>query len=97
MPLYNQFNMPRNEKLSIWLDDEREAPEGWVHVKNPWDLLKIIDDPEAGQKITRISLDWYLGAGIENGEKVAERICDRIRSNPNFLPVLKEEIGRAHV
>lgn len=44
--------------MKVWLDDEREAPEGWIWEKDP---LAVIDMVALG-KVTDISLDHDLGA-----------------------------------
>lgn len=90
MPLYEKFQIPKDGSLSLWLDDERPAPNNWIAIKTPWDFINILDDKEISGNITRMSLDWYLGAGVDNGEKVASKISNRIRSNPDFLPSIKE-------
>jgi len=46
--------------MKVWLDDEREAPEGWIWEKDPWDVIDML----ASGKVTDISLDHDLG--VEN-------------------------------
>ena len=44
--------------MKLWLDDERQAPEGWIWEKDPWAVIDMI----ASGKVTDISLDHDLGA-----------------------------------
>ena len=44
--------------MKIYLDDEREAPEGWLRIHWPSDVIALIG---AGLNITHISLDHDLG------------------------------------
>jgi len=43
--------------MKIWLDDERKAPEGWIHIKTPWEAIKLLKT----NSVKEISLDNYLG------------------------------------
>jgi len=43
--------------MKIFLDDEREAPEGWLRVRWPEDVIKIL----MREKVEEISLDHDLG------------------------------------
>lgn len=52
----NRF--PENlQTMKIYLDDEREAPEGWVHVYWPFQVIELLKTGE----VTEISLDHDLG------------------------------------
>jgi hypothetical protein len=44
-------------KISMWLDDMRPAPDGWVLVTTAWEAIALI---KAG-KVARASLDHDLG------------------------------------
>lgn len=55
-------------RIQVWLDDERPAPEGWLHLKTAQDAIRLI---QTG-RVAKISLDHDLGppeAG--NGYQVA--------------------------
>lgn len=39
--------------MKLWLDDEREAPEGWICEKDPWAVIDML----TSEKVTDISLD----------------------------------------
>ena len=43
--------------IKIFLDDERQAPKGWIHVKWPKDVIKLLET----YKVSEISLDHDLG------------------------------------
>ena len=43
--------------MKIWLDDERTSPEGWTHIKTPWEAIELL---KTGQ-VEEISLDNDLG------------------------------------
>jgi hypothetical protein len=45
------------DKISMWLDDLRPAPDGWVHVTTVHEAIALI---KAG-KVARASLDHDLG------------------------------------
>lgn len=58
--------------MMVWLDDERPAPPGWVHVKTANEAISLL---RTG-KVERISLDHDLGetegwADVGNGYQVA--------------------------
>ena len=72
----------------IYLDDERPCPPGWVLVKNSTSLFNILDGEHAA-KVQLLSLDWYLGVGVYDGEKIATLLAERFRTDPQFLPSLQ--------
>ncbi len=43
--------------MKVWLDDERQAPEGWIHVKWPDEAIAWL---KTGN-VSEISLDHDLG------------------------------------
>lgn len=43
--------------MKVYLDDERQAPEGWVRVYWPFQVIELL---KAGE-VTEISLDHDLG------------------------------------
>jgi hypothetical protein len=54
--------------VKIWLDDEREAPEGWHRCYSPHDcIVRILFGAE---KVTEVSLDHDLGEDCGNGYDV---------------------------
>lgn len=75
--------------VPVYLDDERPCPKGWTLARTPKALFDLIEDRVISDRITHLSLDWHLGAGISNGEAVADRLAERFRAEPDFLPSLK--------
>ena len=71
---------PESGDIKIFLDDERECPKGWVLARNPAEFTDLIEDAENG-RITEISLDWYLGAGIADGVAVAKYLSELMNSD----------------
>lgn len=51
--------------MKLWLDDIREAPEGWVHFTSPWKALEAI--LRHGDMIEEWSLDHDLGDNVPTG------------------------------
>ena len=49
---------PISERISLWLDDVRPAPTGWIHVKTVDEAIKLL---QAGV-VQKASLDHDLGA-----------------------------------
>ncbi len=46
-----------DQNLLVWLDDERPAPPGYIHVKTPQEAIELLKT----NKVARISLDNDLG------------------------------------
>lgn len=70
--------LPDEGEVRLYLDDERNPPEGWTLVRSPTALRNMIDTLEPG-RLTGLSLDWHLGAGLPNGEQVVEDILELMR------------------
>jgi hypothetical protein len=51
--------------MNVWLDDVREAPEGWVHVKTPEEAINLLRSGE----VEEISLDHDLGLATPEAER----------------------------
>ena len=49
--------------MKVWLDDERAAPEGWVHVRTPEEAIELLH----GGDVEEISLDHDLG--LDGGDR----------------------------
>lgn len=69
----------------LWLDDERQPPEGWVWVKTAKEAMRAI----ATGEILIVSLDHDLGKPKENGGDVLRWIEEQVFVN-NFWPPLIE-------
>jgi hypothetical protein len=53
------------EAVRVWLDDERAAPEGWVHVRTPEESIELLRTAE----VEEISLDHDLGLDVGGRER----------------------------
>lgn len=51
--------------MKIWLDDIRPAPEGWVWIKHPKDLIGYLHSD-----VEEISFDHDLGIFDANGKEI---------------------------
>ena len=51
--------------MKVWLDDQREAPEGWVHVRTPEEAIELL----RGGEVEEISLDHDLGLDVGARER----------------------------
>jgi hypothetical protein len=51
--------------VRVWLDDVRETPEGWIHVKTPEEAIELLDSGE----VEEISLDHDLGLATSESER----------------------------
>jgi hypothetical protein len=49
----------------VWLDDERPAPEGWVHVRTPEEAIELL----RGGEVEELSLDHDLGLDVGENER----------------------------
>jgi len=72
--------------MKLWLDDERDAPEGWHRVRG---VLQTIHELMYGETYPceEVSLDNDLGAGEPEGYVVAEFIAFAARHG--LLPRMK--------
>jgi hypothetical protein len=51
--------------LRLWLDDVREAPQGWIHVRTPDEAIDLLRTGE----VEEISLDHDLGLATPEAER----------------------------
>jgi hypothetical protein len=51
--------------MRVWLDDLREAPKGWVHVRTPDEAINLI----RSGGVEEISLDHDLGLATPEAER----------------------------
>ncbi len=76
------FLKPEGEEpYKIWLDDERMAPKGWVHIKTDdyavWCMKNC--------KVSHISLDHDLGEDCGTGYDVICWIEEEVFMNNKFI------------
>jgi hypothetical protein len=50
--------------MRVWLDDVREAPDGWAHVRTPDEAIELLNSGE----VEEISLDHDLGLATPESE-----------------------------
>lgn len=53
------------QKMKIWLDDDRDAPEGWTRIK---ESLIVDDDKEYWVSSNKIKNVYWIN--IDTGEKI---------------------------
>lgn len=53
--------------MKIWLDDVREAPEGYIHVHSVNEAKKLIEQLEQTNSIELLDLDHDLGEYASDG------------------------------
>lgn len=71
--------------MKLWLDDEREAPEGWTRVYTVAEAYDLVLSDDC----THVSLDHDLGTGDATGYTVACIIEDRAHNDPDWvIPVI---------
>jgi hypothetical protein len=51
--------------VKVWLDDQRAAPEGWVHVQTPEEAIELL----RGGEVEEISHDHDLGLDVGPRER----------------------------
>jgi hypothetical protein len=51
--------------VKVWLDDQRSAPEGWVHVRTPEEAIELL----RGGEVEELSLDHDLGLDVGARER----------------------------
>jgi len=51
--------------VKVWLDDQREAPEGWVRVRTPEEAIELL----RGGGVEELSLDHDLGLDVGARER----------------------------
>lgn len=87
-----QKEIPETGPVRLFLDDERQAPEGWTLVRSPNALRVAINAIEPG-RLDGLSLDWHLGSGVSNGEQVVEDLLILMKDRPEFFA----ELGMVHL
>lgn len=76
--------LPEGALVRVWLDDLREAPDGWTHVRTPEEAIAVL----GSGNVDEISLDHDLGLTTPEGKE---------RSGYSVLEWLEREVamGRA--
>ena len=60
--------------MKLYLDDRRQAPEGWIRVRRPEEAINLLKTGE----VTHISLDHDLGENMGTGYDVLKWIEEKI-------------------
>ena len=72
--------------MKIYLDDIREPPDGWLHVRWPYEALRLLRTGD----VTEISLDHDLGDDSRGtGYDVLEWIAAQVVANALVPPVIE--------
>lgn len=64
--------------MKIYLDDERDPPEGWLLVRTPTSFITLLDywiEEGKWDEVEAISFDHDLGYFKRNGEEVTGNDC----------------------
>lgn len=76
--------------MKIWLDDERQAPDGWIWCKT---VEEVMNQLKQNQEAKIVSLDNDLGAGHKEGFHVITQYLMCISSD---TPVAKVDTWELH-
>lgn len=68
--------------MKVYLDDERETPEGWERVYHVYQAIEKL----ATRQVTEISLDHDLGTGEADGYQVLLWIEEQVFTDPTYTP-----------
>ena len=70
------------EGIKVYLDDERLTPKGWIGVKTPSEVIKLLKS----KNVTHLSLDHDLGddKNIGTGYDVLNWIEEQVYTKENF-------------
>lgn len=78
---------PTEGPVSIFLDDERACPTDYTLARSPAAFHALIETVGEG-RVAHLALDWHLGCGVPNGEKIAEDLAVKLKSDPCAFPAL---------
>lgn len=71
--------MEKKQGISIYLDDERPTPDGYIRTFSVDETIKLIEENDGNVEF--LSLDNDLGIGVEEGQKVLEWIEEKAHFN----------------
>ena len=74
------------DEIKIWLDDQREAPDGWVRTQTAHETIELL---KTGQ-VEEISLDHDLGPeeSVGTGYDVVKWVEEQVVLNRFLAPVM---------
>ena len=75
--------------MKLWLDDIREAPEGWIWVKTPAEFWRALGHVKLSE-VEAISFDNDLGENQSEGWEIAKDLLELFISQPmlRYAPVM---------
>ena len=88
------------KSFKIWLDDEREAPEGWIHFHSSRTCIAALDLLQYNRDavIEELSLDHDLGDDemYGTGYDVLLWIEEQVHSNDRYVPPASMKVHSAN-
>ncbi len=71
--------------MKVYMDDERETPEGWLRSYTVEETISLLETRE----VTDLSLDNDLGEGLQEGYKVLDWLEEIVYFDKTFpIPVV---------
>ena len=88
--------------MNIWLDDERKAPKGYIHVHDLKEFKNVLETNS--EPIGVMSFDFFLGDGTPNGLEVMQwleehrpgRWPERVHAHSSSPDACKKLLRHAH-
>ena len=71
--------------MKLWIDDERPAPEGWIHARNGEEAREWL---ESNEVITHVSFDHDLGEGQLDGHELVSILEERVYLGLMEVPIM---------
>jgi hypothetical protein len=78
--------------LRVWLDDERSAPAGWVHVRTPEEAIELL----RGGEVEELSLDHDLGLDVGEQERTGYDVLLWLEQEVEAGRALPPAVMRVH-
>lgn len=88
LPVAVVAEIPRDNFVRIYLDDERPVPVGWTLAKNVGAFKELLAATDPAM-LREISLDWHLGSGMASGEAAAEHLAEILRDRADEFKELR--------
>lgn len=71
--------------MKVFLDDERDTPEGWTRTYTVEETLSLLET----KQVTELSVDNDLGENIPEGYKVLDTLEEWVHFDPSFpIPII---------
>lgn len=74
--LFELINEPKRKQMKIYLDDVRNAPEGWELARNAQEFEQLYEANK--DHVTHISLDHDLGDNQKTGHDVVKYLMTKV-------------------